>query len=84
MYDHAKLSRVRELLAANDWNNSQFWEANQILRTISSHDMEKEVVDLLFKWCSVEEDRIFSGSHEGCDAELNDELHRKWPITPQV
>ena len=77
----AKNTRALELLAIRrgEWTNAQFWEAQQITRTTASHDMTEAMDDLLFRWCDEEERRIDSGTHEGCNPELEAEITALWP-----
>lgn len=80
----AKNTRALELLAAlryGGWNNAEFWEAQQLLRTTAGRDMTEAMDNLLFRWCDEEERRINSGTHEGCGPELEAEITAKWPWT---
>ena len=83
----AKNLRAAELLSilrTTGWTNAQFWEAQQLGRSVSRRDADDIMVDLLFAWSDVESDRIDSGTHEPCDAALDAELNAKWPIAART
>ena len=79
----SKNARALELLAAlryGGWNNPEFWEANQILRSVSSADMTDVMIRLLTAWTDIECDRIACGEHDPCSPELDAVITAQWPV----
>lgn len=79
----AKNARAQQLLAAlryGGWNNSEFWEAQQLISSTSEADMPDAMLRLMMAWGDVEEARINNGTHEACGPELEAEITAKWPI----
>jgi hypothetical protein len=68
------------ILLSEGWNNSQFWEANQLLRSTPDREMTRPLINLLGLWGDVEGDRIACGEHEGPNPELEMYLDALWPV----
>jgi hypothetical protein len=68
------------ILLSEGWNNSQFWEANQLLRSTPDAEMTRPLISLLGLWGDVEGDRIDCGEHVGPSAELERHLEALWPV----
>ena len=83
----AKTLRAAELittLRTQGWSDSQFWEAKQLLDSVSDNECSEDdaFINLLFVWGDIESDRIACGEHEKCENLLGAELDAKWPIRP--
>ena len=83
----AKTLRAAELLTtlrAEGWTNAQFWEAKQLMDSVSYREGSDDdaFISLLFAWGDIESDRIACGEHDKCDDLLAAELDAKWPIRP--
>lgn len=68
------------ILLSEGWNNSQFWEAHQLLRSTPDREMTRPLIRLLALWGDVEGDRIARGEHEGTSPELEAHLEALWPV----
>lgn len=68
------------LLGGQGWNNYQFWEAHQLLRSTPDREMTRSLLKLLALWDGVESDRIACGEHEGTSPELEAHLEALWPV----
>lgn len=75
-----KINRAKELLASQDWDNYQFWEAKQLLSATPDCEMGRVMVQLLIRWTDQEENRIASGSNKNLSDEEYALLDKKWPI----
>ena len=84
----AKTLRAAELLTtlrAEGWTNAQFWEAKQLMDSVSYREGSDDdaFISLLFAWEDIESDRIACGEHDLLERErLAAELDAKWPIRP--
>ena len=80
MDKNTRAEALAGILLSEGWNNSQFWEAHQLLRSTPDREMTRPLIRLLALWGDVEGDRIACGEHEGPSPELEAHIEALWPV----
>lgn len=70
------------ILLSEGWNNSQFWEAHQLLRSTPDRKMTRPLIRLLTLWGVLLEHRVACGEHDAPSPELETHLNVLWPVQP--